>query len=260
VAKDLPESVIGLNPSEETALRPGLSPTGMRKPSSSWIPACLYERGIEAMERPTVQQIINVMSRKAYRVYDTPTIDWNLNIVGIRSQNPEPIKFDDLLVVFHRFLGNWDITYYPITTDPSLEYLRNPMNAKGTAILKEGQYRATYAIDIHNRGRTGAHKALCQRLDNVTVHRDSDRDGRLDIMPATEDTGSFGINIHKGPRGGQWDPDNTIYSAGCQVFADDRHFAEFMQKCEFARQAFGNSFTYTLLHEREFSSYFPRLT
>jgi hypothetical protein len=43
------------------------------------------------------------------------------------------------------------------------------MNAKGTAILKEGQYRATYAIDIHNRGRTGGHKALCQRPGNVTV-------------------------------------------------------------------------------------------
>jgi hypothetical protein len=55
------------------------------------------------------------------------------------------------------------------------------MNAKGTAILKEGQYRATYAIDIHNRGRTGGHKALCQRLGNVTVghHACQRRHGQL---------------------------------------------------------------------------------
>ena len=204
------------------------------------------------MERPTVERIIEVMNDKNYRVYDTPTIDYNLNIVGIRSIYAEPKRFDDLLVVFHHFLGQWYVFYYPITTDPSLHYLRNPMNPRGTAILKEGQYRATYKIDIHNRGRSGGHKALCQRLDDVTVYRDSNRDGRLDILPGTEQTGRFGINIHRGPRGAVWDPENTIYSAGCQVFADERHFQEFMQKCEFGRQAFGNSFTYTLLHERDF--------
>lgn len=206
------------------------------------------------MDKPSVQRVIEVMQNKSYRIYDTPDIDWNLNIVGIRSKNPEPKKFDDLLIVFHRFLGEWDITHYPITTDPSLDYLRNPINENGTAILKEGQYRSTYQIDIHKRGRPGAHKALCQTLGSVTVYRDKSRDGRLDIMPSTEEAGFFGINIHRGPRGGQWDPDNTIYSAGCQVFADDRHFAEFMQKCEFGRQAFGNKFTYTLLNEKDFSN------
>lgn len=207
------------------------------------------------MERPSVEKMIEVMTSKGYQIYDTPTIDWNVNIVGIRSINPFPEKFDDLIIVFHRFLGNWDIAYYPATTDPSLHYLKNPINpAKGTAILKEGQYRGVYMIDIHNQGRLGAHKALCQRLGEITVFRDRNRDGRLDILPDTQETGKFGINLHRGPRGGQWDPMNDIYSAGCQVFADDRHFAEFMQKCEFARQAFGNHFTYTLLHERDFAS------
>lgn len=62
----------------------------------------------------------------------------------------------------------------------------------------------------------------------------------------------FGINIHRGPRGGQFDPDNTIFSAGCQIFADDRHFAEFIKKCENGKEAFENNFTYTLLHEIDF--------
>lgn len=205
------------------------------------------------MKRPSIEQILEVMNSKNYRLYDTPTVDWNLNILGIRSKNVEPKEFDDLMVVFHRFLGQWDVTYYPITTDPSLNYLHNPINPRGTAILKEGQYKATYKIDIHNRGRTGGHKALCQRLGEVTVYRDSNRNGKLDIMPETEETGKFGINIHKGPRGATWEPKNTIYSAGCQVFADERHFDEFIKKCEFGRQAFGNSFTYTLLHENDFS-------
>ena len=204
------------------------------------------------MQRPTINQILDVMYQKGYRIYDTPTVDWNLNIVGIRSVNPKPERFDDLLVVFHRFLGEWNITYYPITTDPSMEYLHNPLNPAGTAILKEGQYLSTYKIAYHRRWRPGAHKALCQRLGKVTVYRDNNRDGRLDIMPETQETGMFGINIHKGPHSGDWEPVNSIYSAGCQVFADDRNFKEFITKCEFGRQAFGNSFTYTLLLERDF--------
>lgn len=205
------------------------------------------------IERPSVEAVIEVMEAKGYRVYDTPEVEWNLNLVGIRADSTEPALFDDLLVVFHRFLGVWDVTYYPITTDPSLKYLRDPIHPDGTAILAEGQYRGAYTIDVHRRGRKGGHKALCQRGGEVAVHRDPDRDDLLDLDPNSVQHGYFGINIHKGPRGGDADTANTIYSAGCQVFADDRHFDEFLAKCEHGRAAFGNSFTYTLLHERDFT-------
>lgn len=203
------------------------------------------------MERPGIDRLRDVLRAKKYRIYDTPSVDWNLNLVGIRSRNPKPEKFDDLLTVFHRFRGVWDIAYYPITTDPSLHYLRRPIHPDGTAILKPGQYRGVYRLDIHGRGRPGAHKALCQRLGDVTVFRDANRDGRLDIDGAPEQTGRFGINLHRGPRNAGWEPANTLYSAGCQVFADDRHFAEFLQKCAHGAAAFGNRFTYTLLREQD---------
>jgi hypothetical protein len=186
------------------------------------------------------------MQAKDYRVYDTPEVDWNLNIVGIRTTPASAKKFDDTLVVFHRFLGVWDITYYPITTDPSDHYLRNPINSKGTAILKEGQYKGAYKIAKHN----GKYQALCQRNGKVTVYRDKTKDGRLNFT--SPDTGMFGINIHKGPKNGTFNTRNSIYSAGCQVFADSRHFFEFMAKCKFGRTAFSNQFTYTLLTEADF--------
>jgi hypothetical protein len=72
----------------------------------------------------------------------------------------------------------------------------------------------------------------------------------LSFDPSTLQTGRFGINIHRGPRNGQWSEDNTHYSAGCQVFADDRKFSEFLLMCEHAARAFGNRFTYTLLDEQ----------
>lgn len=200
--------------------------------------------------RPSVEDIIAVMNNKGYRVYDTRAIDWNLNIVGIRNGPASPKKFDDTLTVFHRFLDLWDISYYPITTDPSRKYLLNPVNERGAAILKPGQYQGVYKLDVHNRGRKGAHKALCQRLGDVTVYRDNTRDGELN-MTETQ-TGSFGINIHRGPLNGAYESDNSIYSAGCQVFADRRHFSEFILKCENGEKAFGNSFTYTLLERADF--------
>ncbi|MGB5819831.1 MAG: hypothetical protein WBG90_10135 [Saonia sp.] len=190
------------------------------------------------------------MSIKGYRVYDTPTVGWNLNIVGVRAKSLVPDKFDDTLVVFHRFLDNWHTTYYPITTDPSISYLKKPINPKGTAILLEGQYQGIYQIDKHH----GKYYALCQRLGNVSVYRDDDRNGTLALDEKTIETGDdFGINIHRGPRNGNWGSDNhKRYSAGCQVFADSRHFREFMEKCRNGQKAFGNKFTYTLLNELDF--------
>ncbi|WP_109435985.1 MULTISPECIES: hypothetical protein [Aquimarina] len=201
------------------------------------------------MITPPIEKILSVMDQKGYRVYNTPAIDWNLNIVGIRNKNIVPDKFDDTLVIFHNFLNHWHISYYPITTDPSIFYLKKPLNPKGTAILLEGQYKSTYKIDKHN----GRYYALCQRLADVSVYRDNDKNGTLALQPDTIQTGRFGINIHRGPRNGNWGTDNNpAYSAGCQVFADSRHFNEFMNKCKNGEKAFGNKFTYTLLNEADF--------
>ena len=203
------------------------------------------------MITPSVEKIIQVMTSKGYRVYENDAVEWNLNIVGIRNISLIPDKFDDTLIVFHKFLNHWYIDYYPITTDPSVYYLQNPLPGvalTGTAILMEGQYSGRYCISKHK----DIYYALCQNLGPVSVFRDNNRDGQLNINPATIQQGYFGINIHKGPKNGNWDTKNTNYSAGCQVFADSRHFNEFMQKCRNGESSFGNKFTYTLLNERDF--------
>ena len=201
------------------------------------------------MIKPRYDKVIELMKKMEYRIYDTDDIEWNLNIVGIRSKSRSGKKFDDTLMVFHKFMGKWYSRYYPITTEPSEKYLLKPINPKGTAILKPDQYRNAYKIDIHRRGKPGGHKALCQRLGDVVVYRDNNMNGKLNLVGS--DTGRFGINIHKGPLNGDYDSENDIYSAGCQVFADSRHFELFMQVLEFGRKAFGNKFTYTLIREED---------
>ena len=201
------------------------------------------------MFKPSAEQIIKIMQGKGYSVYDTPAVDWNLNIVGIRGNDPEPGTFNDTLTVFHRLQGAWNICYYQITTDPSLYYLTHPVNSSGTAILKEGQYKGAYQLDIHNRGLDSGHLALCQRLKPVTVYRDSNRDSKLNLLEGKTQTGMFNINIH---RTSEDYIQRQRFSAGCQVFAEQRQFAEFIRACQASEKAFGNKFTYTLLHERDF--------
>ena len=120
--------------------------------------------------------------------------------------------------------------------------------SKGVAILKPGQYRGAYKIGRH-RGR---YKALTQRTA-VTVYRDPDKNDTLDVQGAKIATGFFGINIH---RASESRPSVQVdaWSAGCQVLQDPDHFAFLMTLCDRQRQKFssGDSFSYTLLEERDF--------
>lgn len=173
---------------------------------------------------------------------------YNLNIIGVRSDNHNRVtnRFDDFLVVDYNTKGCHKRQIFTITTDPGLTTMKKPINAKGTAILAPGQYRGTYAIAIHN----GKYKALCQRLKPVKVYRDNNRDDVFDFDPKTIDSGMFGINIHKS--NDYWTRESVDgYSAGCQVFNDSKQFAAFMRLCEKSRELYGNSFTYTLLDEKE---------
>lgn len=68
---------------------------------------------------------------------------------------------------------------------------------KGMASLQLGAW-FVHRFDLHR----GKYLALCQRAGDVTVLRDGE--------PAYEDTGSFGINIHRGGF-------TTTSSEGCQT-------------------------------------------
>ncbi len=186
--------------------------------------------------------IIHTLQLKNYEVYSRP---YELNIVGIRSDSTIPNSFDDgIHVFFKNNMGQW--IYYPFkaTTDPGTFWLKNPMAAQGTAILKAGQYKGAYQIGLHR----GSYYALVQRKP-VTILRDYDRDAVLDFMNGKLYTGIFGINIHRATASGT---STTIdkYSAGCQVFASMNDFKQFMQLCEKHRGLYGNSFTYTLIDNR----------
>ena len=181
-------------------------------------------------------------AQKGFKIFSRP---FELNITGIRSNSTTPNSFDDSIYVFYKNdEGNWVYHQFKATTDPGTFWLKNPLNPSGTAILKHGQYTGSHAIGLHR----GKYLALVQRRP-LTVLRDYDRNATLDFMNGKEDTGMFGINIHRASINGTTKVVDK-YSAGCQVFASANDFALFMQLCERHKQFYGNQFTYTLIDER----------
>jgi hypothetical protein len=191
-----------------------------------------------------LREIIDSMIAKGYIVYKEPL---KLNVVGVRNGATTSVNFDDEIAFFYynekgKLIGK----VCPATTDPSVDYLKNPMRRDGTAILKSGQYVDTYKIDFHN----GKYLALTQRLRPVTVIRDNDRNDLLNFFEDT-DTGFFGINIHRASRNKN---DVSVIgpdSAGCQVFQNEQDFNEMMAAATVSSAKYGNKFTYTLLDNRD---------
>lgn len=189
--------------------------------------------------------LIAAMQRKGWRIDTAP---WKLNIVGIRTADPRPNRFDDRIVVFYRDeSGKWHWKAFAATTDPGTYWLANPLAPQGTAILAEGQYLDTYQIGLHR----GKYYALVQRKGPVTVIRDYNRDGRLDFDSPSRFSGYFGINIHRATANGT---STTVdrWSAGCQVLASSRDFETLMQLAEQSKRETGeNTFSFSLLDLRD---------
>lgn len=195
---------------------------------------------------PTIDRTMSVMENKGYKIFRNEA-GFDLNIVGIRTKELQANRFDDFITVFYRMNGEWIFNVFKCTTDPGAYWLENPMSGMGAAILKEGQYRSAYRIGKHR----GKYEALVQNTP-LTVIRDADRDKILDLDSGREETGMFGINIHRASKLNE-SVQVDKWSAGCQVLCDPNQYQFFMKLCRLGRDAFGNNFTYTLLHERDFS-------
>jgi hypothetical protein len=193
----------------------------------------------------TREQIERAVKEKGFKWFeDSANKGYDVNIVGIRNNAPSIADkvtnvFDDHITISYKdSLGNWQFFCWNATTDPGKKGVQQFHNAKGVARLVPGQYRATWKIDKHQ----GKYDALCQRLGEVTVWRDGNKDLKFDEV--RKDTGIFGINIHKAGTDSTWVEN---WSEGCQVFKRVKDFETFMFICKKAAKIHGNKFSYTLL-------------
>jgi len=179
-----------------------------------------------------------------YPFYDDG--DYDLNIVGIRTDDNRSGLFNDWICLAFRQNDHEQLLVFSGTTDPGIYWRKNPMNVKGTAILKTGHYPAMYRLGKHR----GKYPALVQDSP-CTVYRDANHDALLDGRPGIpQERGHFGINLHRATADGM---SNEVgkWSAGCQVIADSADFNLFMEVCRRAAVRWGDRFSYTLLSETQ---------
>jgi hypothetical protein len=197
----------------------------------------------------TQQQIESTVIAKGYKWFsDTANKGFDVNIIGVRNNAPSIADkvtnvFDDHLTIsFKNESGVKQYYCWAATTDPGKKGVQQFHNKKGVARLVPGQYRGVWKVDKHQ----GKYDALCQRLGNVTVYRDGNRD--LLFEETKTDTGLFGINIHKAGQDSTWVEN---WSEGCQVFKRVKDFDLFMSICKRAAKIHGNHFSYTLIESTD---------
>jgi len=197
----------------------------------------------------TREQIEKAVKTKGYTWFeDASNKTYDVNIVGVRNNHPSIADkvtnvFDDWLTIsFKDESGKWQFYCWNATTDPGKKGVQEFHNKKGVARLVPNQYRGVWKVDKHQ----GKYDALCQRLGNVTVWRDANKD--LIFEEKVTDTGIFGINIHKAGQDSQWVEN---WSEGCQVFKRVKDFDVFMSICKKAAKIHGNKFSYTLVESTD---------
>lgn len=160
-----------------------------------------------------------------------------LDTMGQAGTNDRKLYDDAIFLV-----GKDGMVAFNANTDPGALKL-------GIASLKPGVW-PVYKFDKHRGQTTAPYLALCQRAGEVTVLRDA-KPGQQ----PKEDTGSFGINIH---RGGSF----TTSSLGCQTIPPAQYDGPngFIAKAkEMAEKAFGEKYaaetiTYVLLENKPAST------
>ncbi len=191
-----------------------------------------------------LQQTKALLRKNGYKLF---TKAYELNIVAYRSRFIRSNQFDDEIHVFYKNKkGKWIYHIFKGTTDPGQYWLAHPQNPQGTAFLKKGQYVNGYAMGFHK----GRYEALVQTKP-VTVIRNYNREGLFNwITSGTEDTGNFGINIHRAFAQGNAKVIDH-FSAGCLVFANAEDYSLFIQLLRKHRNIHGNRFTLTLMDFRD---------
>jgi hypothetical protein len=157
------------------------------------------------------KKILDYCFSKDYKFSRDPNTKNIIYIEGMNTDgslnNDDPNEFNDLRSIWDHRLNCLQV--WTATTEPGRRYTVDPMNPKGAARIKFGQYTA-WSVGMH--GTKQRHQALVQ-VAPITVCRDLNKD--FVRTGDKEETGLFGVNQHWG-----YDlPKNNIQlaSAGCLV-------------------------------------------
>lgn len=172
-----------------------------------------------------------------------PQKPYNLNIIGVRSNDMTPDTFNDCLAILWEDEYGWNLITHKGTTDPGAYYLKNPINVDGTFILAPGFHKGLWKWGLHKG------KPAFQQVGVARGWRDADRDNEFDMTDSKlVEVTNAGINGHDAGENstvvGKW-------SAGCQVRARKVDHEVLKHIVEASLKYWGNSFSNMLFTENQ---------
>lgn len=208
-----------------------------------------------------VAQLRAVLKKKGYAFFESG--EFNLNIIAIREDDKFENKFSDTLHIVYKVFGKWRVLTLPWTTLAGTLGFggeQNPLTASqtgtgvsGTAIILEGQYRGAFKW-VEN-GWQYPFLQYFKQVKPLKYLRDNDRNGII-----TRDgkiyEGDYQTHIHAmSPEGMDQDYVNydwSPWSQGCQG-NPSYYFNKLKPIVRNAIALWGDRFTYTLIHRKDFN-------
>jgi hypothetical protein len=197
------------------------------------------------MNRPTIEEIHEVMSENGMKVFDTP---FSVTLGGIRTSDNKSGKFNDFIFAScFTANGGIDSVVMPGTTDAGLYYRENPINLDGTAIIKHGmQHRGAYTY-MEKGGHRG--QEAFRQTGGMDYWRDANRDEYLDFDGEEFLNKIFNTNGHDmgtvGNNVGKW-------SAGCWGSVQENMDLLYLMAKNQIKHGLGDGFSFAMLHENMF--------
>ena len=233
-------------------------------------------------ENPDINSILETMKRKNYVIYTKP---YQMNMIGIRRQYEGMVysnRFvDDMYLIYRETNdGDWVVHKYKITTLPGVYKGEQRPDLKdrngqvpftpngwkhpdgkissGTLLNKAsirftknrpglGQLRPSQMIDKYYLSTYFGKPALKDK-GGLFVYRDQTPDTTITYSIKTQGRDYF---IH---RAGKNSSVVNNWSEGCQVFKTHAEMDHFISKLKEHEKRYGNSFTYTLMEERDITT------
>ena len=207
------------------------------------------------MIKPSFLTVKHKMMNKGFVFFSKP---YSVNIVGIRNNESDNKFTCTMCLLYYTAKGEPIIEYFPCTTKPGRHWLLNPLNSKGAAILKDNQQvRGMFKIGTHNKSRPSKAYEALEQIKEADYVRDNDKNSTHNYT-AKSYKGNFKTNIHRAASSG-WSSFVNKWSAGCQVITgiykteSFTNWQKFMKICKLSAKRYGNSFTYTLMNENDFT-------
>lgn len=144
----------------------------------------------------TYNELKKIVTARGYIFFDTG--DFNLNFIWVRKDMTADNKFTDDLYIAYKEKGIEKVLAVKCTTVPGIKgSLANPRtigNITGTAIIKEGQYRGSWAFK--DTYKEFSEYPYFRQIKPISYYRDGNKDNIIDTN-IQQDNKSFGTHWHR---------------------------------------------------------------